>query len=98
MNFTVDPPALHAAAQKFNQLSAEYTTVYTRLLNAAQTMGNAWSAADNQVFVDQINGFCEELKAMASHLDQASQALTQQAKNYETVRDNNVTGVKQLAN
>lgn len=98
MNFTVDPPELHAAAQKFTQLSEDYSSVYNRLLNAAQTMGNAWNAADNLAFVDQINGFCEELKAMASHLQQASQALDQQAKNYETVRDNNVTSVKQLAN
>ena len=98
MKFTVDPPVLHAAAKKFSELSTEYTSVYTRLMNVAKTMGDAWNAADNLAFVDQIDGFCEELKAMASHLDQASQALTQQAKNYETVRDNNVTGVKQLAN
>ena len=98
MNFTVDPPALHSASQKFTQLSEEYTAVYNRLLNAASTMGNAWSAADNLAYVDQINGFCEELKAMAAHLEQAAQALEQQAKNYETVRDNNATSVKQLAN
>ena len=98
MKFTVDPPVLHSAAQKFNQLSADYTSVYSRLLNVAGTMGEAWNAADNLAFVDQINGFCEELKAMANHLEQAAQALDQQAKNYETVRDNNVTGVKQLAN
>jgi uncharacterized protein YukE len=61
-------------------------------------MGEAWSAADNLAFVEQIDGFCEELKAMAGHLDQASQALDQQATNYETVRDNNVAGVKKLAN
>ena len=98
MKFTVDPPALHSAAQKFSQLSEEYTMVYNRLLNAAQTMGNAWNAADNLAYVDQINGFTEELKAMAAHLLQASGALEQQAKNYEAVRDNNVTSVKQLAN
>lgn len=98
MKFTVDPPELHSAAQKFTQLSEEYTTVYNRLLTAAQTMGTAWEAADNLAFVDQINGFCEDLKAMAAHLDQAAQALDLQAKNYETVRDNNATSVKQLAN
>ena len=35
---------------------------------------------------------------MTDHLQQAAQALEQQATNYETTRDNNVTGVKQLAN
>ena len=98
MTFTVDPVELHAASAKFTSLSEEYTTVYQRLLNAASTMGNAWNAADNLAFVEQINGFCEELKAMAMHLEQAAEALTTQAKNYETVRDNNQTNVKQLAN
>lgn len=98
MIFTVDPPALHAAAQKFTQFSQEYTTVYTRLMNAAQTMGDAWNSADNQAFVEQITGFCEELKSMASHLDQAAQALNQQATNYETTRDNNIAAAKQMAN
>lgn len=98
MNFTVDPTALHSAAQKFIQLSQEYTTVYTRLMNAAQTMGDAWNSADNLAFVEQINGFVADLKAMAAHLDQAAQALNQQATNYETVRDNNIAAVKQLMN
>ncbi len=98
MTFTVDPPALHSAAQKFSQLSQDYTSVYNRLLNSAQTMGDAWNSADNQAFVEQINGFCEELKAMATHLEQAAQALNQQATNYETTRDNNVTAVRQLSN
>ena len=98
MNFTVDPPVLHAAAQKFSRLSQDYTAVYTRLLNAAQTMGDAWNAADNLAFVEQLNGFCEELKTMANHLEQDSQTLNQQATNYETVRDNNAAGVKQLMN
>lgn len=67
-------------------------------MNTASTMGEAWKAADNLAFVEQITGFCDDLKAMADHLDQAAQALEQQALNYETTRDNNITGVKQLAN
>ena len=98
MKLVVDPPELHKAAQKFVQLSEDYTTLYNRLLNTASTMGEAWKAEDNLAFVDQINGFCDDLKAMTEHLQQASQALEQQANNYETTRDNNVTGVKQLAN
>jgi len=98
MKFVVDPPELHRASQKFTKLSEEYSTIYTRLLNTASTMGEAWKAADNLAFVDQINGFCVELKAMSTHLQQAAVALKQQATNYETTRDSNVTGVKQLKN
>lgn len=98
MKFVVDPPELHKASQKFTELSGEYTNVYNRLINTASTMGEAWKAADNLAFVDQINGFCDDLKAMTDHLVQAAQALDKQATNYETTRDNNITGVKQLKN
>ena len=98
MRIVVDPPELHAASTAFQQLSEEYTSVYTNLLNTASTMGAAWQAADNLAFVDQINGFCDDLQKMAQHLQQASQALTQQARNYEDARDNNVSTVRTLAN
>jgi len=98
MKLVVDPPELHRASQKFTQLADEYNSVYNRLIKCANTMGDAWKAADNLAFVDQINGFCDDLKAMTEHLKQAALALEQQAENYEETRDNNVTGVKRLAN
>jgi len=98
MKLVVDPPELHSTSQKFNQLADDYTNVYNRLINTASTMGEAWKAADNLAFVEQINGFCDDLKAMTEHLVQAATALKEQAKNYEATRDNNVTGVRQLAN
>ena len=98
MKLVVDPPELHKASQTFLRLSGDYTEVYQRLMNTASTMGEAWKSADNLAFVEQINGFCDDLKLMTDHLDQASKALDQQAANYETTRDTNITNVKQLAN
>jgi len=98
MRIVVDPPELHAAASAFNQLSGEYQMVYQSLLNTASTMGAAWQSADNLAFVEQINGFCPDLLKMVQHLEQASQALTMQAKNYEAARDGNVASVRTLAN
>lgn len=98
MKFSVDPVELRSAAQKLAQLSQEYTTVYTRLLNTAQTMGDAYNSPDNLVFVKQIEGLCDDLKAMADHLDLSSQTLNQQADNYERVCGDNVTVVHQLTN
>ena len=98
MRMTVDPPELHKASQKLTELSEEYSSVYQRLINTASTMGEAWKSADNLAYVDQINGFCDDLKAMTDHLAQGAAAMEQQARNYETTRDNNITGVKQLAN
>lgn len=98
MKFVVDPPELHRTAQKLNELSTEYNSVHTRLINSASTMGEAWKAADNLAFVEQITGFCDDLKAMTDHLSQAAEAMDKQALNYETARDDNITGVKKLTN
>jgi WXG100 family type VII secretion target len=98
MNLVVDPPELHKASQKFTQLADDYSTVHNRLINTASTMGDAWKADDNLAFVEQITGFCDDLKAMTEHLRQAAQALEQQALNYENTRDGNITAVKQLEN
>ena len=98
MKLVVDPPELHKASQKLTQLSEEYRTLYERLINAASTMGEAWKSEDNLAFVDQINGFCDDLNAMTEHIQQAAKALDQQATNYENTRDTNITSVKQLAN
>lgn len=98
MKMTTDTGEMHKASEKLTQQAEEYTSIYTRLLNTASTMGEAWKAPDNLAYVDQINGFLEELKAMTSHIDQSAQALNQQATNYEATVENNVVGVKKLVN
>lgn len=98
MRFLVDPPTLHDASKKFTELAVEYTGVYERLMDTASTMGQAWEAADNLVFVEQITGFCDDLEKMTQHLEQAAAALENQATNYETTRQNNIDSVKNLAN
>ena len=98
MKLTSDPSQMHSKAQKLISLSGDYTAVYNRLLNVANTMGSAWKAADNLAFVAQINGLCDDLKNMATHLDNAGQALNRQAINYETTQEYNIAGVKKLAN
>lgn len=98
MKLVVDPVELHTAAQNFGQMASDYTNIYNRMINAVSNMGEAWNAADNLAFVEQITGFCEDLKNMAGHLEQASKALDLQAKNYENTRDDNISNVKKLAN
>lgn len=86
------------AAQRLQALSETYTEIYTQLLQEANTMGSAWEGADNLAFVDQINGFTEELKQMATKLSLASQALDKQRANYVARQEHNITQVKKLAN
>ena len=86
------------ASQKLQALSETYTEIYTQLMQEANTMGSAWEGADNLAFVEQINGFTEELKAMATKLSIASQALDKQRANYVAIQESNITQVKKLIN
>lgn len=98
MKLVVDTDEMHSVSQKLTQLSEEYSTLYSSLVQKASTMGDAWKAPDNIAYVDQIQGFLDDLQAMTKHIEQSAQALEQQAVNYETVCENNVTGVKKLVN
>ena len=90
--------ALGNASKQLQAHSETYTQIYTQLMQEASTMGAAWEGADNQAFVEQINGFTEELKAMAQKLATASQALEKQRANYVERQDLNITTVKKLTN
>ena len=86
------------ASKKLQQISEIYTDIYKQLLQEANTMGTAWEGADNLAYVEQINGFTEELKAMAAKLSLASQALEKQRANYVARQDNNIAQAKKLVN
>jgi WXG100 family type VII secretion target len=94
----VTPQELDAASKKLAQLSETYTGIYTQLMQAAGTMGEAWEGEDNLAFVDQINGFNDDLKNMATKLQTASQALEQQRTNYVNTQENNTVQVRKLSN
>lgn len=94
----VTPEEVEAASKKMAELSTTYTEIYTQLLQEAGTMGEAWESDDNLAFVDQINGFCDDLKRMADKLKVASDTLHQQKLKYEERRDNNIAQIKKLTN
>jgi WXG100 family type VII secretion target len=94
----VTPEELQQASGQLAEFSATYTDIYTNLLQQASTMGQAWEGADNQQFVNQIQGFTEELKSMAQKLQTASDALKTQATNYADRQQSNIQAVQQLTN
>lgn len=96
--FTTDPQVMSDTSKKFLDISASYRDISTQLMEKAQTMGAAWDAEDNLAFVNQITGFCDDLKAMAEHLQRAGETLAQQSSNYKTHCDDNSSQVKKLAN
>ena len=96
--FTVDPVVLTENSKKLADISNTYRDISAQLMEKAQTMGSAWDAEDNLAFVNQITGFCDDLKNMAQKLQTASETLAQQSTNYSTHRDDNSSQVKKLAN
>lgn len=86
------------AAKKLQSISETYTEIHLQLMQEANTMGTAWEGADNLAFVEQINGFTEELERMAGKLLLASQALDKQRANYVARQEHNITQVKKLVN
>ena len=86
------------ASQKLQEISNNYTEIYTQLMQEAQSMGAAYEGADNLAYVEQITGFTEELKMMADKLSVASQALEKQRANYVARQDANIEQVKKLVN
>jgi uncharacterized protein YukE len=96
--FTVTPEELEKASKTLDGLSSEYQQIQVKLIDRASTMGKAWEAADNLAFVDQIKGFCEELKAMTDKLKLAGESLAKQGLNYSAVHDSNLAEVRKLAN
>lgn len=94
----VTPEELGAVSQKLQGISESYTEIYTQLLQAASTMGTAWEGEDNLAFVDQINGFCDDLKLMATKLSTASQTLEKQRANYVERQQGNIAQVRKLTN
>lgn len=89
---------LEATSKKLENHGQTYKNIYTRLLNCANTMGTAWEGADNQAFVQQIQGFADELKFMSEKLIEDSKLLHQQKENYVQRQDDNIAQVKKLKN
>lgn len=98
MKLTVDTEIMQSVADRLSQLSEEYNSLHSSLLNKASTMGEAWKSPDNLAYVEQIQGFLDDFQNMTKHIEQCSQALHQQASNYQTICDENIASVKKLIN
>lgn len=97
-SFQVDPQQLINASGKLADYAGQYRQAAKQLFDAASTMGAAWEGEDNKSFVTQINGLSDDLENMAKKMDSASQALKQQATNYQQKQDANTSGVRTLKN
>ena len=86
------------AGKKLHEYAISYTEIYSRLMQQAETMGEAWQGADNLAYVEQINGFCDNLRGMSEKLQEAGDVLLQQKMNYVNRQEDNIAQVKKLTN
>ena len=89
---------LEKASNSLKKISESYTEIYRKIFQEVDTMGEAWQGADNEAYVAQIKGFCEELKQMADKVLTASTTLKTQKDNYDNRQQENITAVKKLTN
>lgn len=92
----VEPQKLKEASEQISQYASDFEDIYKRLLESAQTMGEAWVGTDNLEFVEKITNITTHLSQMVEKLKVSSQTLDQQAKNYSDTRDNNIAQVAKL--
>lgn len=95
-NFQVTPEELHKTSRKLESDSQNYRKIYQNLLSIASSVGDAWIGTDYDAFNTQINALSKELEDMAKKLSVASQALEEQAKNYEKMRSLNIETLGKL--
>jgi WXG100 family type VII secretion target len=94
----VTPEQLETTAGKIEGLAADYKTQYEKLYSETSAMANTWNGKDNVAFVNQIDGFKDDLQKMHNEMIKYAEYLRQTAKAYRDTQDNVVAEARKLAN
>ena len=88
----VTPELLESTAKEIENLAGEYRTQYNTLYTKTSGLASTWSGADNVAFVNQIDGFKDDLENMYMRMNQYVDYLRATAKSY---RETQEAGIKQ---
>ena len=94
----VTPEQLESAAAKIEGLAADYQSQYNALYAKTDAMVSTWQGDDNVAFVNQINGFKDDLTKMYNLMNQYASFLRASAKAYRTTQEQVVAQAKSLVN
>ena len=94
----VTPEMLESTASSIEGLANEYKAQYNELYSTTGNLASTWSGADNVAFVNQIEGFKEDLKLMYDRMNQYAEYLRVTAKGYRETQENVVKQAKSLIN
>ncbi len=89
---------MRSTADNLQTISETYTNLYNQFFGVADSISTAWEGADQQAFLQKINGFTDSLTAVAKKISTASQALRQITDNYSTKQEDNIAQAQKLKN
>ena len=74
-----------------------YDQIAKKLLMQGETI-SSWGGADQEAFVQKVQGLAERLQAVSSRLDLGGEILIAQKQNYVVTQDAVIEGVGKLQN
>lgn len=98
MKMGADFNEMERVSKSLKRISENYMVLYNKMYKDVAMTSEAWEGDDQLAYVDQINGFCDELKAMAEQINLASETLEQQKTNYIEHIADNVSQIKKATN
>ena len=94
----VTPEMLESTASSIEGLANEYKAQYNELYSTTGNLASTWSGADNVAFVNQIEGFKDDLEKMYSLMNRYAEYLRTTAKAYRETQEAVVKQAKSLVN
>ncbi len=95
--FSVKTENLDEAARYIKDETKKYNNNITKLYSEAQAMTtSAWKGVASQEFRTKLEGYRKEFEELGKLLDEFSETLKTQAKNYSTTETNIANAAKRL--
>lgn len=94
----VTPDMLDQAAVRIDGLSEDYKRLYEQMYSETSAMASSWDGADNVAFVNQIDGFKDDLAKMHDLMNAYAEFLRKSAKAYRDTQNAVIQEAKKLAN
>lgn len=79
----VSPDEVRDIAEQIIGKAGEYKDTYTALYSKAEEMKAQWSGTDNTAYINQINGFKDDLEKMYALMNDYADYLKKAAQTYE---------------
>ena len=87
INIKVSPDEVRKIAAEIQAKAEDYKTNYTDLYQKAEAMGANWTGKDNTAYINQINGFKDDLEKMRTLMLDYADYLRKAAQTYEETQN-----------